>query len=175
MCILCVLSAQIYKKKLSSKDKIVEFVEKTCAFYSVSVNLPNMEQLPKTILNQYLYLNGLSRHESVKINDKIYLLKQLTLHKGGIEPSIFGPVFWKLMHDVSKKTYLPKDDVLKWYLLISNILPCSKCRVHMVDYLTENKNGFINALESDKLSEFWDNFHNMVNIRLGKPIFPQQR
>ena len=61
---------------------------------------------------------------------------------------------------------------MKWFILgLPYILPCENCFQHAVDYIEKSKNNLDKICDSrDNLFEFFHNFHNDVNKRLGKSI-----
>ena len=90
-----------------------------------------------------------------------------------MNPLVWGPPFWFVMHTVSlnyplKPTYAHRRTHYDFFYNIRNILPCEMCRQH---YRT--------LLKRFPIEPFLDNretlvswvilIHNQVNIRLGKP------
>jgi len=67
----------------------------------------------------------------------------------------------------------------KWkyiYDTLPFIVPCTDCREHVVNYIKTNSYGAVKTVaRDDELVEFntrwFYDFHNAVNVRLGKPTF----
>lgn len=91
----------------------------------------------------------------------------------GIEPHIWGPSAWATIHMIC----LGAPDVLeahqlsykKFFDALPYVLPCEKCRKHLVQHL--EKHPMDAALAGGKSSLFaWSvDLHNAVNEMLGKP------
>jgi len=83
-----------------------------------------------------------------------------------MDPSFWGPSTWKTIHSIAYES-----DRLKLYEKFSNliyelcyILPCETCRNHMQTYLKDH------PIPNSNVFEWSVEFHNQVNIRLGKPV-----
>lgn len=93
---------------------------------------------------------------------------------------IWGPVLWNFLHTLASVSNR-RDIYLLWnnYLkLTASIIPCSQCRLHMKQYIGTHvfvpkdwikQTGAENAAQIQK---WLFTFHNDVNQRLGKPLFP---
>ena len=94
---------------------------------------------------------------------------------------IWGPKVWKMLHlfaDVSDR----RDVALLWANVMkttSEVLPCAICRKHLQGYLkthTFMKIRQPNLIEGQQVRQQIMSelhlIHNVVNHRLGKPIFP---
>jgi hypothetical protein len=94
--------------------------------------------------------------------------------------SVWGPAVWTLLHRLS--FYSNRKDITgAWknvLRLLSDTIPCALCRKHMKEYLVSNQLVFTNIQESNKIREtiiVWlFNFHNNVNMRLGKEAYPYE-
>ena len=92
-----------------------------------------------------------------------------------VQSSIWGPPIWKLFHVLIEKLKDEQFPILHMELFqmikrICSYLPCPDCSQHATLFLSKvkpnqisNKNDFKNMLFV---------FHNQVNIRNRKPLFP---
>jgi len=94
---------------------------------------------------------------------------------------IWGPKLWRILHllaDVSDR----RDVCLLWHNVMkttADVLPCALCRQHLQKYLRTTvfmKIKQPNLITGEQIrtqimSELFT-LHNVVNARLGKPIFP---
>lgn len=72
-----------------------------------------------------------------------------------------GRSTWFLLHELVRSDPRPEFDQFMWSL--SELYPCEICRSHISEYLAEHP---------PEMSEYWMcDFHNAVNVRLGKPVF----
>lgn len=92
-----------------------------------------------------------------------------------MEPEKWGPPLWYKMH---MKTFnypenpsnQDKMNVIQFFKNLPNIMPCEKCKKHYKRELIVNP--IENVVHSRKsLIKRLVDFHNKVNVRLGKPIF----
>lgn len=90
-----------------------------------------------------------------------------------MNPFVWGPPFWFVMHTVSlnyplKPTYAQRRTHYDFFYNIRNILPCEMCRQH---YRTLLKRFPIEPFldNRDALVSWVILIHNQVNVRLGKP------
>lgn len=93
-----------------------------------------------------------------------------------MRPSVWGPKFWFVLHTSSfrypKKPSPEQKKYMKQFLyaMANQIVPCPDCRVHMLEYIDDPKNGLEYALEDgQEYVKFIWKFHNDVNQRIGKP------
>ena len=105
--------------------------------------------------------------------------------KNSINPELWGPYFWNVIHltsfgyptnpnDEDKQTYR------NFYLNLGNILPCGSCSNSCIEFMEESKNhtngcnlNIDHALESrESLIKWGFDFHNVVNEKLGK-VYPK--
>jgi hypothetical protein len=87
----------------------------------------------------------------------------------------WGTPTWLFFHSLAEqmtdecyeKNKVEICDILK---TICNHLPCNECRIHATQYTkyTLNPN---NVPDKKSLKEYFFNFHNSVNVRLGKGLF----
>ena len=82
-----------------------------------------------------------------------------------IDPSIFGPHYWTVIHLTCFNSGNKPDDIAKFIDTLPAILPCIDCS----DHLKEN----LKMLPFNKEDPFrWSvDLHNLVNSQLGKPTF----
>ena len=90
-----------------------------------------------------------------------------------MNPLVWGPSFWFVLHTVSMNypehpSIEEKESHRVFYQSVQNILPCALCRQHYKELLVEFP--IESSLESRLLLVQWVVFiHNHVNKRLGKP------
>ena len=89
-------------------------------------------------------------------------------------PEVWGPAMWFSLHNGAlrypKKASPVWCERMKYFILgIPVMVPCEKCADHATTYI-ESKYNELNKIVSDKdnLFEFFWEFHNFVNTRLGK-------
>jgi hypothetical protein len=86
---------------------------------------------------------------------------------------------WYFMHGFAEKInseFYKNNYVNCWILVYKNIcnnLPCPICRYHASNYIKNIKHSDINTKE--KLINYIYEFHNDVNIKLGKNIYPKHK
>ena len=94
----------------------------------------------------------------------------------GNNPNVFGPPLWFSLHNAS--VYYPANasplhaERMKNIILgIPVLLPCDTCKEHATNYIEEKKHLLSDICKTQEtLFEFFVDFHNYVNERLGKPI-----
>lgn len=92
-----------------------------------------------------------------------------------MKTSIWGPSAWRFLHAISfaypeKPTREHKDAVRSLLLSLRSLLPCEWCQKHFMEEM-EHTN-FETIIESrDALSKWLVDFHNKVNVRLGKSLY----
>ena len=90
------------------------------------------------------------------------------------DPKYLGPGYWASFHIKSRQadTYEKKSETARSIAIDIVNFPCLNCRNHAKDYVRNNP--LLPAVRDnkDKLSLFkWTvDFHNAVNLRLGKPM-----
>lgn len=91
----------------------------------------------------------------------------------GIEPTIWGPHMWTMIHLICLQAPETIDANVRnsYYMFFSMmpyVLPCDKCREHWLSHIQQHP--LENALETrDKLFKWSVDMHNIVNKSLGKP------
>jgi len=88
---------------------------------------------------------------------------------GGVVPEIWGPNLWGTLHLLCLAGTITSSFVQEF----ATVIPCPMCAGHFVELVKENP-----LPETDDpliLFEWSVHIHNLVNARLGKPIFsPEQ-
>ena len=93
-----------------------------------------------------------------------------------MKTDIWGPSTWTFLHAVSfaypdEPTEDHKNAAVSLFESLKFLLPCGDCCMHYCTVL--NIKELTQAVESkDKFSRWVVDFHNTVNARLKKPIFP---
>lgn len=95
-----------------------------------------------------------------------------------IKKIIWGEPFWNLFHLIAEKVKesdFPKvrSDVLRIIFSICSNLPCPDCTTHAVHYL--NNINFNNIQTKEQLKNMLYMFHNEVNTRTHRPLFPRDQ
>ena len=93
------------------------------------------------------------------------------------DPKEFGCGVWFSIHILAKncKQDSDEDNFISFMNIISQSIPCKKCREHCVRYMEthkmENYKGLIDNF-GNRIGLFkWSvSLHNSVNLRLGKPV-----
>lgn len=91
-----------------------------------------------------------------------------------MNPSVWGPSFWFVMHTVSLNypedpSYIDRRTHYDFYYNIRNILPCEMCREHYRELVKQYP--IQPFLDSKSALVSWVvMIHNQVNKRLGKPM-----
>jgi hypothetical protein len=136
--------------KQPTLNKMIRHIEKL----SLSKMAEPLEDL-KTILYKLL------QHYAKPIADA---LTPVTLSGGGGEsPAEWGPRVWRFLHIIAAHNDLP--ELREAFKVVVRRMTCPACRIHTSDYLMEH------PLKEPTDRYVWE-FHNEVNKRLGKPIFP---
>lgn len=92
----------------------------------------------------------------------------------GMNPSVWGPHFWFILHLVSfhypdPPNTFDKESIKSFYHSVKEILPCAKCRKHYKTYLSQYPIE-PNLDRRIDLIKWVIQIHNFVNVRLGKPV-----
>jgi len=95
-----------------------------------------------------------------------------------MNPLVWGPPFWFVMHTVSLNypvdpSYSDKRTHYDFYYIIRNILPCVMCRQHYTELLKQYPlEPFLDSRES--LISWVILIHNQVNQRLGTEMVTRE-
>lgn len=92
------------------------------------------------------------------------------------DPKVWGPIYWRMFH-IFAKTYpenpnaIDIDTASGLIMRIPTMLPCSTCSGHALTYIRKHYPNLEKITSCRKeLCKFFSDFHNTVNLRLGKPI-----
>lgn len=91
---------------------------------------------------------------------------------------LWGEPFWNLLHLIAEKVKeeeFPKvrAEILRIIFTICSNLPCPDCTSHAVHYL--NGINFNNIQTKIQLKDMLHRFHNAVNVRKHRPLFPRDQ
>lgn len=95
-----------------------------------------------------------------------------------MNPLVWGPSFWFVMHTVSlhypdEPTYAERRTHYDFYHIVRDILPCEMCRQHYRELLEQYPvQPFLDSKTS--LVTWVVMIHNQVNKRLGKPMIDRE-
>lgn len=100
-----------------------------------------------------------------------------TIRKNGDLPEVFGPPLWFSLHNAS--AFYPDNASPVYAERMKNIIiglpvliPCGTCKEHATVYIEQNKHKLMEICKTrTTLFEFFVDFHNYVNKRLGKREF----
>jgi hypothetical protein len=89
------------------------------------------------------------------------------------DPKIIGPGVWYTLHTLAKECDNGNTPGLfiKVLKIIVYTFKCEKCRFHAVNYIKKNQPEFLILSNRQPCSYYINQFHNTVNIRLGKPVY----
>lgn len=87
-------------------------------------------------------------------------------------PKVFGPPAWNFLHTLSLNYPINPDNntrlgCISFIQGLAWLLPCKYCSQHARDFVSGVDLQGVSS-SRDKLFEFFWNFHNSVNTRLGK-------
>jgi hypothetical protein len=142
--------------------------------FSVSVS----QNLKKDNVNQTVVSSVSSQtcNSNIKLNNSELDLKWTkNTFTSTSDPNVWGPSFWFSLHNGASKypenaTSIFRDRMKQFILSIPFILPCEKCRSHAKEYIDNRQNELDQICSGRKtLFNFFVDFHNMVNVRSGKP------
>lgn len=94
---------------------------------------------------------------------------------GGISPDVWGPSTWAFLHlaVMAEPDDFDKSRLMlykRFYMLLQELLPCQKCRMHLKDNMKSLKN--IESLGSKReLFDWTTQLHNLVNKANNKPLY----
>ena len=100
--------------------------------------------------------------------------EKTSIRKNGDLPEVFGPPLWFSLHNAS--AFYPDNappvhaERMKNIIIgIPVLIPCGTCKEHATVYIEKNKHQLMEICKTrTKLFEFFVDFHNYVNKRLGK-------
>lgn len=126
-------------------------------------------------MTHYFKFSGIPIPEST--NTTISMTHRSKKNEDKRAPAVWGPSFWYVIHigSVNYPLRPTLDDMIGMNHFIwglPHILPCVSCKTHATEYLQSNLTKIEEALKnSDMLFVFFVDFHNYVNMKLGKPQF----
>ena len=87
--------------------------------------------------------------------------------------SDWGPCTWESMHHFAiayscRPTPTQQEWAIRWLLATAHMLPCVECKNHFLDLLEQFPP---DVTDSCSFQTWMFEAHNMVNQRLGKPVF----
>jgi len=95
-------------------------------------------------------------------------------------PEVFGPAFWFSFH--TGAAHLPENlspisasRIRAFINGIPELVPCTDCSEHSRAFIEENKARINNFRRGDDVFRFYVDFHNYVNLRLGKPLVSYEK
>lgn len=139
-------------------------------YYKTANTLYNTSN-PKKIVEPYV-IKDESKPDTVKIDMKWETIQ----YANSGDPHVWGPSFWFTLHNGAarypiKAAPLCAERMKGFILGIPVMLPCEKCQDHATAYIEENWFR-INEVVSGRehLFDFFNSFHNSINIRHGKPV-----
>jgi hypothetical protein len=95
-----------------------------------------------------------------------------------LPPTVWGPFFWHTMHIVAigyskHPTYTDKKCAKEFYESLVFLIPCSVCREHYKEHLTNKPiTPFLDSRED--LLKWTIDIHNKVNVVTNKPQWTEQ-
>jgi len=105
---------------------------------------------------------------------EIHLYYKTEIYPNSGNPSVWGPAFWFSLHNGALRypinpSPLWKERMKNFILGIPVMVPCEKCSDHASAHIEANYYRIDEITSSrSKLFEFFWEFHNFVNQRLGK-------
>jgi hypothetical protein len=95
-------------------------------------------------------------------------------------PEVFGPAFWFSFH--TGAAHLPENlspislsRIRAFINGIPELVPCIDCSEHSRAFIEENKAKINNFRRGDDVFRFYVDFHNYINLRLGKPLVSYEK
>lgn len=95
-----------------------------------------------------------------------------------MKTTIWGPYAWNLYHSIPLYLQLQKrpfPEAEEWVNLWKNILPCSTCQTHYINYLDAYQPSELNLSDPYNLTQWTINIHNHVNASIGKEKWTQSQ
>lgn len=89
-------------------------------------------------------------------------------------PEVWGPHYWFVIHTFAqsypvKPHAIQKEVAINFIKLIPFLLPCAQCFNHAFQYIQARIRLLDHIVNSrENLNTFFRDFHNSVNLRLGK-------
>jgi hypothetical protein len=94
-----------------------------------------------------------------------------TYTKNHISTTTWGPTMWTLLHHLAEKAEKEHDPALidRTLRACTKILPCGLCRNHLAEMIS------LHPTPDYGLDQYVIDLHNIVNHRLGKPLYRPPR
>jgi len=115
-------------------------------------------------------------NHSVKINIRLDDLPN------GMEPSVWGPYYWDVIHTAvnwirdTKQPALNDLPAIKWFInSLPHIIPCYECASHTEDFIQPNRHRLMVDKTREFPAVFINELHNHANTILNKSLVPYQR
>jgi hypothetical protein len=101
---------------------------------------------------------------------------------GSPNPLVWGPLFWYTLHNSAihypiEASPLVKQRIKNRILAIPYEISCKTCQPHASAYIESIPDSKLDSIVSgrDNLFKFYVDFHNSVNVRLGKPTWTYEQ
>jgi hypothetical protein len=90
--------------------------------------------------------------------------------------STWGPPLWGILHTAAEKSSPTRDNKATWidiFAYLPTVILCTDCKAHYATYISANPYSppSDNASVREYTRTWLWNFHNAVNVRLGKPTY----
>lgn len=109
--------------------------------------------------------------------DSLQVRYKILEHANPGDPQVWGPAFWFSLHNGATRypvnaTPLWRERMKSFIVGIPVMVPCEKCADHATAYIESRSDLDEVVKNKDSLFNFFVDFHNFVNVRLGKPEIP---
>lgn len=111
-------------------------------------------------------------------NSTLQVRYKILDHANPGDPAVWGPAFWFSLHNGSTRYPINPSPLWKHRMKsfiqgIPVMVPCEKCADHATAYIESQSHRLDDAVSTrEKLFNFFVEFHNFVNQKLGKPEIP---
>lgn len=90
-----------------------------------------------------------------------------------MQPEVWGPPAWTFLHTITlnypeNPTIREKENYSTFFNLLSEILPCDRCKAHYKKNIEENP---IKLDSKEELTKWLFDIHNKVNESRGKSLY----
>ena len=109
-------------------------------------------------------------------------MKQIIPESGAANPKVWGPPYWYSLHNSAAHYPINASPLVKQrmkgrILAIPYEISCRTCQPHASAYIETISEGELDSIVSgrDNLFKFYVDFHNSVNVRLGKPTWTYEQ
>ena len=132
------------------------------------------QNFPNVIQQQHVQL----RENRLEIPSQIPAVPK----HGSSNPIVWGPLFWYTLHNSAihypvNASPLVKQRIKNRIQAIPYEVPCKACQTHASAYIESIPEDELDRIVSgrDKLFKFYVDFHNSVNMRLGKSVWSYEQ